>query len=166
MTPEPEVTGTQSFTVTSSIALLTLDTELDYEVAQYYFLKMTLEDTGSGVTGDIHVRVRILNIGEAYGRYLLLACLDFREFVILGLLTKSRIRELYISMIKSAHNNNFCEIPKFAKIKTTRILTDLQYVSSSPASTKHLYNICTMLDQRRRRLADVVQMFYKFSVSA
>ena len=28
-------------------------------------------------------------------------------------------------------------------------------------NTKHLYNICTMLDQRRRRWADVVQMFYK-----
>ena len=30
-----------------------------------------------------------------------------------------------------------------------------------PASTKHLYIICTMLDQRRRRWADVVQMLYK-----
>ena len=28
-------------------------------------------------------------------------------------------------------------------------------------NTKHLYNICTMLDQRRRRWADVVQMLYK-----
>ena len=27
--------------------------------------------------------------------------------------------------------------------------------------TKHLYHICTMLDQRRRRRADVVQMLYK-----
>ena len=32
---------------------------------------------------------------------------------------------------------------------------------TSPANTKHLYNICTMLDQRRRRWADVVQMLYK-----
>ena len=30
-----------------------------------------------------------------------------------------------------------------------------------PASTKHMYNICTMLDQRQRRRADVVQMLYK-----
>ena len=29
-----------------------------------------------------------------------------------------------------------------------------------PLNTKHLYNICTMLDQRRRRWADVVQMLY------
>ena len=35
-----------------------------------------------------------------------------------------------------------------------------------PANTKHLYNICTMLDQRRRRWADVVQMLYKCFVFA
>ena len=31
-----------------------------------------------------------------------------------------------------------------------------------PVNTKHLYNICTMLDQRRRRWSNVVQMLYKF----
>ena len=30
-----------------------------------------------------------------------------------------------------------------------------------PANTKHLYNFCRTLDQRRRRWADVVQMLYK-----
>ena len=30
-----------------------------------------------------------------------------------------------------------------------------------PAKTKHFYSICTMLDQRRRRWADVVQILYK-----
>ena len=30
-----------------------------------------------------------------------------------------------------------------------------------PANTRLLYNICTMLDQRQRRWADVVQMLYK-----
>ena len=35
---------------------------------------------------------------------------------------------------------------------------------SFPVSTKHLYNICTMLDQRRRSWADVVQMLYKYFV--
>ena len=29
-----------------------------------------------------------------------------------------------------------------------------------------MYNMCTMLDQRRRRWADVVQMLYKWSVFA
>ena len=37
---------------------------------------------------------------------------------------------------------------------------------ASPANTKHLYNICTMLDQRRRRWADLVQMLYKWFVFA
>ena len=36
----------------------------------------------------------------------------------------------------------------------------------NPANTKHLYNICTMLDQRWRRWADVVQMLYKCFVFA
>ena len=31
----------------------------------------------------------------------------------------------------------------------------------SPVNTKHLYNICTMLDQCRRRWDDAVQMLYK-----
>ena len=38
-----------------------------------------------------------------------------------------------------------------------------------PLSTKHLYNICTMLDQRRRRWADVIcytKMLYKCFVFA
>ena len=35
------------------------------------------------------------------------ACLDFREFMILGLFTKSRIPELSLSMIGRAHNNDF-----------------------------------------------------------
>ena len=35
-----------------------------------------------------------------------------------------------------------------------------------PVNTKHLYKICTMLDQRRRRWDDVVQMLYKCFVFA
>ena len=34
----------------------------------------------------------------------------------------------------------------------------LTHFTVIPANTKHLYNICTMLDRRRRRLADVVQL--------
>ena len=36
----------------------------------------------------------------------------------------------------------------------------------SEASQKHLYYICTMLDQRRRRWAGVVQIIYKCFVFA
>ena len=35
-----------------------------------------------------------------------------------------------------------------------------------PANTKQWYNICTMLDQRQRRLTDVVQMHYECFVFA
>ena len=44
------------------------------------------------------------------------ACLDFREFVILGFFTKARIRELSISKLGSTHNNNFRESLKFANL--------------------------------------------------
>ena len=37
---------------------------------------------------------------------------------------------------------------------------------SDPGNTKHVYNICTMSDQRRRRWVDVVQMLYKCFVFA
>ena len=30
-----------------------------------------------------------------------------------------------------------------------------------PVNARHLYNICTMLAQRRRHWADIVQMLYK-----
>ena len=35
-----------------------------------------------------------------------------------------------------------------------------------PVNTTYLYNLCTMLDQRRRRWADVVQMLCKCFVFA
>ena len=45
-----------------------------------------------------------------------------------------------------------------------------EYIDLSPASipvnTKQLYNICAMLDQRRRRWADVAQRSYKCFVPA
>ena len=37
----------------------------------------------------------------------------------------------------------------------------VSWAAFNPVNTKHLYNICTMLDQRRRRWADVVQILYK-----
>ena len=43
---------------------------------------------------------------------------------------------------------------------------DVSYSNLYPANTKHSYDICTMLDQRRRRWADVVQMLYKCFVFA
>ena len=39
-------------------------------------------------------------------------------------------------------------------------------LSLHPVSTKHLYDISTMSDQRRRRWTDIVQMLYKYFVFA
>ena len=60
-------------------------------------------------------------------------CFGFHEFVTFGLFTKCRIRELSISMIGSDHNNDFARFFNFefvllAKIKTSQILPDLQYI--------------------------------------
>ena len=37
-------------------------------------------------------------------------------------------------------------------------------MTAIPTNTNHLYNICTMLDQRLRRWSDVVQMLCKYFV--
>ena len=37
----------------------------------------------------------------------------------------------------------------------------VEHIIVYPANTKHLYNIWTMLDQCRKRWADVIQMLYK-----
>ena len=39
------------------------------------------------------------------------------------------------------------------------VLINKQNTRSIQVNTKHLYDICTMLHQRRRRWADVVQMY-------
>ena len=52
--------------------------------------------------------------------------------------------------------------PRCFRVKTYII----HEASAIPENTKHLYNIFTMLDQRRRRWADVVLMLYKCFVFA
>ena len=42
----------------------------------------------------------------------------------------------------------------------------LRWLLANPLNTKHLCNLCTVLDQRRRRWADFVQMLYKCFVFA
>ena len=62
-------------------------------------------------------------------------------------------------------------LPIWLKKNTTlvyknKVRTHYSLDESYPLTTKHLYNICAMLDQRRRRWADVVQMLYKCFVFA
>ena len=55
------------------------------------------------------------------------------------------------------HADESCDVDEIVLFS----LFPLSLSARVPANTKHLYNICTMLDQRRRRWADVVQMLYK-----
>ena len=41
----------------------------------------------------------------------------------------------------------------------TEWIGPIHFPDHIPVNTKHFYNICTMLDRRRRRGADVVQMW-------
>ena len=53
------------------------------------------------------------------------------------------------------------------QILSSRCVTNLNaIIKFTPASSKHLYNICTKLGQRRRRWADVGQIIYKYFVFA
>ena len=64
---------------------------------------------------------------------------------------------LYQQQQQQGHNGGF---------NIFNIGTNPMYVlfDLNPANTKHLHNICTMLDQRRRRWANVVQILYRYFV--
>ena len=69
-------------------------------------------------------------------------------------------------------SNEIVMLDVWCRLRVERVYQDLDIKSDLlvtlqfPVDTKHLYNICTMLDQRRRRWADVVQMLYRFFVLA
>ena len=64
----------------------------------------------------------------------------------------------------------FCVLPYDTfKLNWMEIMqTSYEWCNGTPVNTTHLglYNICTMLKQRRRRWADVVQMLYRCLVFA
>ena len=84
----------------------------------------------------LHRRSNILgylcnNISQYTVDLVIFASLDFCEFVILGLFSKSRIRQLSTSMIGSAHINKIRETLKFAKLKPreySQIYSILRYL--------------------------------------
>ena len=58
--------------------------------------------------------------------------------------------------------NNWFARPLTSPVENILVYKKMDYnvhVQAYPANTKHLYNICTMLDRRRRRWADVVQCY-------
>ena len=56
-TPEPVIPGSESFHITSTDVLVTLQTKLDYEVNDYYSLVLQVEDQTMALTGSLIIRV-------------------------------------------------------------------------------------------------------------
>ena len=59
-TPAPVIPGTESFRITSTDVLVTLQTKLDYEVNDYYTLVLQVEDETLALTGSLIIRVRYI----------------------------------------------------------------------------------------------------------
>jgi len=57
LTPEPVIPGAESFRITSTDVLVTLQTQLDYEVNDYYSLVLQVEDETMALTGSLIIRV-------------------------------------------------------------------------------------------------------------
>ena len=84
----------------------------------------------------------------------------------------SRLDESYILCKRILHGLKLrIEIYNLSKIRLYKnrasphrddaiVGTNVYLTGYIPVNTKHLYYICTMLDQSRRRWADVVQMLY------
>jgi adenine C2-methylase RlmN of 23S rRNA A2503 and tRNA A37 len=53
MTPEPYTPGSETFTITTTEVLVTLESELDFEVTQSYTLILKVVDTGTTSTGSL-----------------------------------------------------------------------------------------------------------------
>lgn len=50
-------TASETFSITTSTALLTLKDDLDYETTKSYYFLLTVEDQGLSITGSIAIRV-------------------------------------------------------------------------------------------------------------
>ena len=61
-----------------------------------------------------------------------------------------------VMSITGRSTHGLCNKPAWIILSDPEILVIPKFY---PANTKHLYIICTMLGQRRRRWVDVVQMF-------
>jgi len=57
MTPEPYTPGSETFTIITTDVLVTLESELDFEVTQSYTLILKVVDTGTTSTGSLVIRV-------------------------------------------------------------------------------------------------------------
>ena len=73
--------------------------------------------------------------------------MDSRDYV---------LRIIYYSVLV---RNTLSTLPANTTLTSTGSAPRVSWAAFNPVNRKHLYNIYTMLNQRRGRLADVVQMF-------
>jgi hypothetical protein len=59
-TPDPVNSASEDFTIATSQVLLTLATELNYEVAHSYYLVFKVIDTIASKTGSLVVKVTVI----------------------------------------------------------------------------------------------------------
>ncbi|KAI8516137.1 hypothetical protein Bbelb_069500, partial [Branchiostoma belcheri] len=64
--PDPNIPGTESFEVTTTTVLLSIDTEVDYEVAQEYTLILQVQDDGASPprTGTVAIKIYIEDVND------------------------------------------------------------------------------------------------------
>ncbi|XP_019635900.1 PREDICTED: uncharacterized protein LOC109478676 [Branchiostoma belcheri] len=64
--PDPNIPGTESFEVTTTTVLLSIDTEVDYEVAQEYTLILEVQDDGASPprTGTVAIKIYIEDVND------------------------------------------------------------------------------------------------------
>ena len=67
-TPEPNVTGTEDFAITTPVALMTLATTLDFEVAKRYVIVLQVVDSAAvpPATGQVVITVSFAVANEKY----------------------------------------------------------------------------------------------------
>ncbi|XP_071121963.1 uncharacterized protein [Mytilus edulis] len=63
-TPEPNNAAMETFTITTTQALVTLATELNFEVAESYNLVFRVIDTNAAQTGSLVVKVKITDVND------------------------------------------------------------------------------------------------------
>ena len=66
LVPEPNMGGIQEFDVYTDEALLTIDNQVDYEVAQEYLLIISVQDDNASprLSGEVAVQVSLLSTNQ------------------------------------------------------------------------------------------------------
>ena len=143
------MTGTYYF---SGEIFTTLSANFDYESVNIFVLQVTVSD---GLLKDRgNLTVFIDNVNERPVLFNLPSTVIISEhhagdvYAVEAEDPESTLLNYDLSSDPSSGNSLF-------SINSSSGMSD-----SNPVNTKHLYYICTMLDQRRRRWADIVQMLY------